>query len=76
MSYYRYPDYREPPWSSRKYEYTSMFWHILAARLAFVVVFEVIYDTNIPSIDIHEYIQYLIKISTIYSCISADFLNH
>ncbi|KAI4465733.1 ngep-related [Holotrichia oblita] len=36
----RYPDYREPPWVSRDYERTSTFWHILAARLAFVVVFE------------------------------------
>ncbi|XP_059619123.1 anoctamin-4 isoform X2 [Phlebotomus argentipes] len=36
----RYPDYREPPWSSKRYEKTSMYWHILAARLAFVVVFE------------------------------------
>ncbi|XP_055715917.1 anoctamin-4 isoform X3 [Phlebotomus papatasi] len=36
----RYPDYREPPWSEKPYERTSMYWHILAARLAFVVVFE------------------------------------
>jgi len=37
----RYPDYREPPWAARKYKKTAMFWHVLAARLAFVVVFEV-----------------------------------
>jgi len=37
----RYPDYREPPDSPNKYEYTIMYWHILAARLAFIVVFEV-----------------------------------
>ncbi|EZA51402.1 Anoctamin-1 [Ooceraea biroi] len=36
----RYPDYREPPDSPHKYEYTTMFWHILAAKLAFIVVFE------------------------------------
>ncbi|KAG7214025.1 hypothetical protein KM043_001395 [Ampulex compressa] len=36
----RYPDYREPPDSPHKYEYTIMFWHVLAARLAFIVVFE------------------------------------
>ncbi|XP_017775817.1 PREDICTED: anoctamin-1-like [Nicrophorus vespilloides] len=36
----RYPDYREPPWSENRYEHSAMFWHILAARLAFVVVFE------------------------------------
>lgn len=37
----RYPDFREPPWSKNKYQYTITFWHILAARLAFIVVFEV-----------------------------------
>ncbi|XP_078050290.1 anoctamin 1 isoform X1 [Augochlora pura] len=36
----RYPDYREPPNSPNKYQYTIMFWHVLAARLAFIVVFE------------------------------------
>nr|XP_022909053.1 anoctamin-4 isoform X2 [Onthophagus taurus] len=36
----RYPDYRESPEISRNYETTWTFWHILAARLAFVVVFE------------------------------------
>lgn len=38
---YRYPDYREPPGESSNYERTSMFWHVMAARLAFIVVFEV-----------------------------------
>ena len=37
----RYADYREPPDVTNKYEKTAMYWHILAARLAFVVVFEV-----------------------------------
>ncbi|XP_050464477.1 anoctamin-1 isoform X1 [Cataglyphis hispanica] len=36
----RYQDYRESPDSPNKYDYTIMFWHILAARLAFIVVFE------------------------------------
>ncbi|XP_048520485.1 anoctamin-3 isoform X5 [Dendroctonus ponderosae] len=36
----RYPDYRNPPWSSEKYERTALYWHILAARFIFVVVFE------------------------------------
>ncbi|OAD54669.1 Anoctamin-1 [Eufriesea mexicana] len=36
----KYPDYREPPNSPNKYQYTIMFWHVLAARLAFIVVFE------------------------------------
>ena len=38
---YRYPDFREPPHTENEYKYSSLFWHILAARLAFVVVFEV-----------------------------------
>ncbi|XP_043284882.1 anoctamin-4-like [Venturia canescens] len=37
-----YSDYREPPDSSQSkpYDLTIMYWHILAARLAFVVIFE------------------------------------
>lgn len=44
MNYYdffRYPDYREPPWADKPYDKTTLAWHILAARLAFVVAFEV-----------------------------------
>ncbi|XP_055849456.1 anoctamin-1 isoform X2 [Episyrphus balteatus] len=36
----RYSDYREPPSSNRKYVLSSMFYIILAGRLAFVVIFE------------------------------------
>ncbi|XP_023281325.1 anoctamin-1-like isoform X1 [Seriola lalandi dorsalis] len=36
----RYKDYREPPWSSCPYELSKEFWAILAARLAFVIVFQ------------------------------------
>lgn len=36
----RYPDYREPPTSDKAYERTYLYWYILAARLAFVVIFE------------------------------------
>lgn len=36
----RYPDYRRPHSSPDKYELTALYWHILAARLIFVVVFE------------------------------------
>ncbi|XP_075965982.1 anoctamin-1a [Anarhichas minor] len=36
----RYKDYREPPSSSTPYELSKEFWAILAARLAFVVVFQ------------------------------------
>ncbi|XP_056382674.1 anoctamin-3 isoform X2 [Hyla sarda] len=38
--YCRYRDYRAPPWSSSPYEFTLQFWHVLAARLAFIIVFE------------------------------------
>ncbi|KAF2902509.1 hypothetical protein ILUMI_03671, partial [Ignelater luminosus] len=36
----RYVDYREPPGAPNEYEHSALFWHILAARLAFVVIFE------------------------------------
>ncbi|XP_041844184.1 anoctamin-1a isoform X2 [Melanotaenia boesemani] len=36
----RYKDYREPPWSSTPYDLSKEFWAILAARLAFVIVFQ------------------------------------
>lgn len=37
---FRYPDYREPPGSPEQYEKSSIYWEILAAKLAFVVIFE------------------------------------
>ncbi|RZF39456.1 hypothetical protein LSTR_LSTR000977 [Laodelphax striatellus] len=40
LDYCRYSDYREPPWKENKYERTNMYWRVLAARLAFVVIFE------------------------------------
>lgn len=36
----RYSDYREPPGSDKAYERTYLYWYILAARLAFIVLFE------------------------------------
>ena len=38
--YCRYRDFRHPPDESEKYHETDAFWHVLAARLAFVVVFQ------------------------------------
>lgn len=38
--YCRYRDYRASPWSPVPYEFTLQFWHVLAARLAFIIVFE------------------------------------
>ncbi|XP_069048889.1 anoctamin-4 isoform X3 [Lepisosteus oculatus] len=40
IKYCRYRDYREPPNSKQPYTYTLQFWHVLAARLAFIIVFE------------------------------------
>uniref|UniRef100_A0A8C5HQC9 Anoctamin n=1 Tax=Gouania willdenowi TaxID=441366 RepID=A0A8C5HQC9_GOUWI len=40
VKYCRYRDYREPPDSAEPYAYTLQFWHVLAARLAFIIVFE------------------------------------
>ncbi|XP_076878420.1 anoctamin-1 isoform X3 [Brachyhypopomus gauderio] len=36
----RYKDYREPPWSATPYDVSKEFWAVLAARLAFVIVFQ------------------------------------
>ncbi|XP_041445030.1 anoctamin 1, calcium activated chloride channel L homeolog isoform X3 [Xenopus laevis] len=36
----RYKDYREAPWSLNKYDINKDYWAVLAARLAFVIVFQ------------------------------------
>ncbi|XP_048113070.1 anoctamin-1-like isoform X4 [Alosa alosa] len=36
----RYKDYREPPWAQAPYDISKEFWAVLAARLAFVIVFQ------------------------------------
>ncbi|RLV94405.1 hypothetical protein DV515_00013171 [Chloebia gouldiae] len=36
----RYRDYRYPPDHERKYVHTMQFWHILAAKLAFIIIME------------------------------------
>ena len=36
----RYRDFRHPPDHEKEYQETDAFWHVLAARLAFVVVFQ------------------------------------
>lgn len=37
----RYPDYRSPPEARHQYDKTYYFWIVLAARLGFVLIFEV-----------------------------------
>lgn len=49
---FRYRGYfADDPSSPGEYKYTMAFWHILAAKLAFVVIFEVssFFGLNIPS---------------------------
>lgn len=36
----RYKDYREPPWSPEAYHFSKQYWCVLAARLAFVILFQ------------------------------------
>ncbi|XP_055087468.1 anoctamin-2b [Periophthalmus magnuspinnatus] len=36
----RYKDYREPPWSPEAYQFSKHYWCVLAARLAFVILFQ------------------------------------
>ena len=38
---FRYKGYRHPPWAERRYKYTEEYWHIMAAQVIFIVVFEV-----------------------------------
>jgi len=37
----RYRDYRYPPGHEKQYTHTMQFWHILAAKLAFIIIMEV-----------------------------------
>uniref|UniRef100_A0A8C6P2S0 Anoctamin n=1 Tax=Nothobranchius furzeri TaxID=105023 RepID=A0A8C6P2S0_NOTFU len=36
----RYRDYRYPPGHMREYDHTMQFWHILAAKMAFIIIME------------------------------------
>lgn len=38
---FRYRDYRNPPWAEQPYTFTMQYWHVVAARLAFVIAMEV-----------------------------------
>ncbi|XP_044278201.1 anoctamin-2 [Varanus komodoensis] len=66
VSFCRFKDYREPPWSENPYEFSKQYWSVLAARLAFVIIFQnlvmflsVLVDWMIPDIpkDISEQIK-------------------
>ncbi|XP_070848218.1 anoctamin-2b [Chaetodon trifascialis] len=40
ITFCRYKDYREPPWSPDAYTFSKQYWCVLAARLAFVILFQ------------------------------------
>ncbi|TRY99202.1 hypothetical protein DNTS_030411, partial [Danionella cerebrum] len=40
ISFCRYKDYREPPWSNEPYQFSKQYWAVLAARLGFVILFQ------------------------------------
>lgn len=47
----RYRDYRYPPGHEKQYTHTMQFWHILAAKLAFIIIMEVRTRPLIPLSD-------------------------
>ncbi|KAM9334686.1 anoctamin-6 [Symphorus nematophorus] len=43
----RYRDFRYPPGHPRQYEYNSYYWHVIAAKMAFIIVVEhIVYFTK------------------------------
>ncbi|XP_022914526.2 anoctamin-1-like [Onthophagus taurus] len=46
----RYPEYRNPPWHSQKYKRPVEYWHVLAARLAFIVIYQNLVNVIITAI--------------------------
>lgn len=46
---YRYRDYRYPPGHEKEYFHTMQFWHILAAKMAFIIIMEVRARSYVPS---------------------------
>lgn len=41
LSFLRYRDFRFPPGHPRQYEYNMYYWHVIAAKMAFIIVVEV-----------------------------------
>lgn len=41
LSLLRYRDFRFPPGHPRQYEYNMYYWHVIAAKMAFIIVVEV-----------------------------------
>lgn len=38
---FRYRDFRYPPGHPHEYEYNIYYWHVIAAKMAFIIVVEV-----------------------------------
>lgn len=41
MFFFRYRDFRYPPGHARQYQYNVYYWHVIAAKMAFIIVVEV-----------------------------------
>lgn len=39
--FFRYRDFRHPPGHPRQYEFNVYYWHVIAAKMAFIIVVEV-----------------------------------
>ncbi|XP_073337139.1 anoctamin-6 [Pagrus major] len=47
ITFCRYRDFRFPPGHHRQYEYTMQYWHVIAAKMAFIIVVEhIVYLTK------------------------------
>ncbi|KAI1882096.1 hypothetical protein AGOR_G00247170 [Albula goreensis] len=48
----RYRDFRHPPGHAKEYEFTMYYWHVIAAKLAFIIVVEFILAYVIPDVPV------------------------
>lgn len=46
LIFYRYRDFRYPPGNEHQYEYSILYWHVIAAKLSFLIVMEVNIDPS------------------------------
>lgn len=45
--FFRYRDFRHPPGHPRQYEFNVYYWHVIAAKMAFIIVVEhIVYFTK------------------------------
>ncbi len=58
---FRYRDFRYPPEHPRQYEYTVYYWHVIAAKMAFIIVVEVSMNItgNETSVWKHELLKHI-----------------